>query len=171
MVRQFLSIAIVLSPILCAEPFYDRDEFRHNWRVTKAFTLAVADAMPAERYQFRPTPEEMTFGDLMIHIAYANAVWFQNVTGAKYTDAPPPEGADKATALRWLNETFDFCLARLDKITPEQAAREHRSVWPGRTSVTGREILLSMLLHTAHHRGQAEVYLRLNHIRPPVYTY
>lgn len=35
--------------------------------------------------------------------------------------------------------------------------------------LTGWEVLLAMFVHTAHHRGQAEIYLRNNGIRPPSY--
>jgi uncharacterized damage-inducible protein DinB len=33
----------------------------------------------------------------------------------------------------------------------------------------GRDILLAMYIHVAHHRGQAEIYLRDKGIRPPGY--
>jgi hypothetical protein len=36
------------------------------------FTSAVAKAMPADGYTFRPVPVEMSFGELMMHIATAN---------------------------------------------------------------------------------------------------
>ncbi|HKW97100.1 MAG TPA: hypothetical protein VJN43_05160 [Bryobacteraceae bacterium] len=39
-----------------------------HWRVAKEFTLSVAEAMPAEGYDFKPQPEEMSFGRLMMHI-------------------------------------------------------------------------------------------------------
>jgi uncharacterized damage-inducible protein DinB len=33
----------------------------------------------------------------------------------------------------------------------------------------GRDVLLAMYVHVAHHRGQAEIYLRDNGIKPPSY--
>jgi len=36
-------------------------------------------------------------------------------------------------------------------------------------NLPGREVLLAMYIHVAHHRGQAEIYLRDKGIRPPSY--
>jgi len=37
--------------------------------------------------------------------------------------------------------------------------------------LAGREVLLAMYTHVAHHRGQAEIYLRDKGIRPPPYLF
>ncbi len=37
--------------------------------------------------------------------------------------------------------------------------------------LTGRQLVLGMFVHTAHHRGKAEVYLRANGIKPPDYRF
>jgi hypothetical protein len=47
--------------------------FAKHWQISKEFTLAVAEAMPAEGYDFKPTAEEMSFGQLMVHIAAQNS--------------------------------------------------------------------------------------------------
>ena len=58
-------------------------EFVQSWKNTKAYTLAVAEAMPAESYSFKPAAEEMTFAGQMIHISHANYAWFAGVLGEK----------------------------------------------------------------------------------------
>jgi hypothetical protein len=55
----------------------DTREFIEDWKISKQFTLEVADAMPAESYDFKPNPEEMTFGEQLVHIAVGNAFRFQ----------------------------------------------------------------------------------------------
>ena len=50
--------------------------FAKHWQISKEFTLAVAEAMPAEYYNFKPNPEEMSFGELMNHIAQSNSEAF-----------------------------------------------------------------------------------------------
>ena len=47
--------------------------FAKHWQVSKEFTLAVAEAMPVEDYGFKPQPEELSFGQLMVHIATQNS--------------------------------------------------------------------------------------------------
>ena len=144
-------------------------EFVQSWKNTKAYTLAVAEAMPAESYSFKPTAEEMTFAGQMIHIGNANYAWFAGVLAEKRTIANPKK-EDKATVVAHLRDTFDYCIAALDRITPEQLNQTARGVG-GRESGSGRDALLNMYMHVAHHRGQAVVYLRLKGIAPPDYHY
>lgn len=52
------------------------------------------------------------------------------------------------------------------KLTEEQLSAPHNSP-DGR--LLGREVILAMYIHVAHHRGQAEIYLRDKGIQPPSY--
>jgi len=144
-------------------------EFVQSWKNTKAYTLAVAEAMPAELYGFRPAPEEFSFAGQMIHIAYANYAWFAGVVGEK-REIADAANQEKPAVLTYLRDTFDFCIAALDRITPEQLDKTMPSVG-NRESGSGRDALLNMYMHVAHHRGQAIVYLRLSGIKPPEYRY
>jgi hypothetical protein len=49
-----------------------KDTLVKHWKTSGEFTIAVANAMPAGGYTFRPNPEEMSYGELMAHIAGAN---------------------------------------------------------------------------------------------------
>src|SRR5258708_13577659 len=59
------------------------DEWVHDWEISRDFTLAVAQKMPAELYTFRATPEEMEFGRMTLHIANAILYRFEQVSGVK----------------------------------------------------------------------------------------
>lgn len=150
-------------------------EFVHDWEISKQFTMDVANAMPAELYTFKPNPEEMTFGEQINHIALANAIRFNQITGVKTPfplDLKNPPGADKATALKTLEQSFDYVLAVLPNITNEQLKRTwHIPSWKARTDPDGRAMVMNMFVHTAHHRAQCEVYLRAKGIKPPDYTF
>jgi uncharacterized damage-inducible protein DinB len=164
MLEGLLLLAFALPP----------DEMAAHWKMSKEFTLAVADAMPAEFYDFKPSPEEMSFAGLMFHIASSQAFRFAQVAGVP-SPLKLPEKLDradaKAAARKALEESFDFCIERVAKFTPEQLARAYKVDWYERPEVNGRELLLGMFTHTAHHRGQAEVYLRLKGIKPPAYRF
>ncbi len=71
---------LVLRRPLCANARW-QEEFLKHWKVSKEFTLAVADRMPAGGYASRPNPEEMTFGELMAHIGDANWRNFALIAG------------------------------------------------------------------------------------------
>jgi uncharacterized damage-inducible protein DinB len=66
-----------------------------------------------------------------------------------------------------ISERFVRVLSEIiPKLTAEQLERRHSS--PD-GNLPGREVLLAMYVHVAHHRGQAEIYLRDKGIRPPGY--
>src|SRR5215467_43790 len=55
--------------------------FVKHWQISKEFTLAVAEAMPAESYNFKPNPQEMSFGEMMFWLAKSNASELSQVSG------------------------------------------------------------------------------------------
>jgi uncharacterized damage-inducible protein DinB len=153
----------------------DMQEFVRDWQISKQFTLDVANAMPAELYSFKPNPEEMTFGEQMIHIAGSNVFRFNQITGIKppfgFDPAKPP-ASDKQSVLKLLDQSFDYVIEVLPKITPEQLQRTwHIPSWKGRNDPDGRAMIVNMFVHTAHHRAQCDVYLRAKGIKPPDYTF
>ena len=141
--------------------------FAKHWQIAKEFTLAVAEAMPAESYDFKPNPEELSFGRLMTHIAAQNSDSCASAIGTK--PLAEPAETDRPTAIKFLTDTFDKCAKELDAMPPEQLDKE---VYRFRGQpVLAREALWYTFTHMAHHRGQAEVYLRAKNIKPPAWRF
>lgn len=138
-----------------------------HYQTSKDLTLAVANAMPDASYSFKATSAEMSFGEQMNHIAAAQGHYCAMALGA---DAPVGKTPDnsKAAATKNLNDAFDFCIAGLQKLSDADLTKEMGSA--GRKASVF-ELLLGGFTHTAHHRGQAEVYLRLKGITPPGYKF
>ena len=141
--------------------------FAKHWQISKEFTLAVAEAMPAESYDFKPSSEEMSFGELMIHIATSNSEAFANVAGTEVLARP--SGTHKKTVIKFLTDSFDKCAKDFAAMTPAQLNKMF-DIGEGRQA-TGVEVLGWAFTDTAHHRGQAEVYLRVKNIKPPRYVF
>jgi len=157
------------------ESVLDIEEFVHDWQISKQFKLDVVKAMPGEFYDFKPNPEVMTFGEQMIHIAGANVFRFHQITGLPApfmfdTAHLPP--TNKESALKLLQQSFDCVIAVLPQTTPVQLRQTwHIPSWKGRNDSDGRAMILNMFVHTAHHRAQCEVYMRVKGIKPPDYTF
>jgi uncharacterized damage-inducible protein DinB len=169
---------MLLTLVTLAAPVFgqtDKAILAKHWTATKELTIAVADAMPAEGYGSRPNEEEMSFGQLMIHIAVANNAAFATVAGEK-APAPPDKlskwrdtpAVDKAAAMKFLTESFDYCLKTLDTLSADKL---NAMTGPEGRQLVGYERIWSYFTHTAHHRGQAEVYLRVKNIKPPTYKF
>lgn len=139
-------------------------EYSKHYAALGQLSVSVAQAMPAEQYAFHPHPDSMTFGQLMSHIATTN---YQFCAGLKDSDPPAlPTPTTKDGVVKFLSDSFAYCAAVIPKLTAEQLNQTHNSP-DGRLS--GREVLLAMYIHVAHHRGQAEIYLRDTGIKPPSY--
>ncbi len=139
-------------------------EYSKHLGALSKLSIAVAEAMPPEQYDFRPHPESMTFHQLMSHIATTN---YQFCAGLKDSGAPAmPSPNEKEGVVKFLSDSFDYCSSVISKLTEDQLTKPHNS--PDGT-LPGREVLLAMYIHVAHHRGQAEIYLRDKGIRPPSY--
>ena len=176
MKRVLLAVLAVAIP--AAAQTTQKDVLLKHWKTSGDFTLVVASAMPADAYNFRPTPEEMSFGQLMAHIAMADRNACTQASGLTAPALPPAIEAwtkdsakvdvSKEAATAFVKDIFEFCGRA---ITEMPAANADKVVGPPNRNLTGTEWLWSYFTHTAHHRGQAEVYLRLKGIKPPAYTF
>jgi uncharacterized damage-inducible protein DinB len=138
-----------------------------HWEASKDLSLAVANAMPDADYAFKATPAEMSFGQQMNHIAAANGSYCSAAIGTK---SPIGKAADdtKATAVKNITTAYDFCIDGIKEMTDADLLK---TVSRGGNSVTKFELFWGGFTHAAHHRGQAEVYLRLKGVTPPTYKF
>jgi uncharacterized damage-inducible protein DinB len=154
-----------------------KDALVKHWKVTGELTIAVAEAMPAADYNFRPNPEEMSFGQLMAHIGASDRNACANASGMPAPALPEKIAdyakdtkldVDKDTATAFLKQIFEFCNNAVGSVT---LAQLDKIAGPPARNLTAYEWLWSYFTHTAHHRGQAEVYLRVKGITPPTYAF
>ncbi len=142
--------------------------FQEKWENSKNYLIAVAEAMPEEKYGYRPTEREMTFGEQLIHIR-ENMLWLGN---AYLTDPPNPENntvsaqKDKDTIIQTLTMSFDKVAQIISDVNPDDLSQEVDFFKGTKTKL---QILNLMQDHVTHHRGQLIVYLNLNSIEPPKY--
>jgi uncharacterized damage-inducible protein DinB len=173
--QVLLAAALALwVPSLFAQDSGDAAVKVQLWKTSKEFTLAVADAMPLEHYGFKPDKDEMTFGALMVHIASSQAFRFAQVAGEPMPLKLPkefPKEEAKAQIRQLLEQSFDYCIQKVQAFTPAQLEKSYKVAWYGRPEVNGHLLVMGMFTHTAHHRGQAEVYLRSKGIKPPEYRF
>jgi len=176
MKSNLLTILTVALPVLAQTTV--KDALVQHRKTSAEFSIAVARSMPADSYNFRPDPEEMTFGQLMRHIAAVNLDACVNASGMTRPVLPPKIAelakdkgdvdVEKEAAIELLNDSFDFCNQAVASMSPE---RMNTVVGPAASHLTGFEWLWSDFTHTAHHRGQAVIYLRLKGVKPPDYVF
>jgi uncharacterized damage-inducible protein DinB len=149
-----------------AAPSSSAGEYAKHFAALGKLSLAVASAMPRDGYAFRPHEESMTFGEVLSHIAITN---YQFCAGFKDSAAPKlPVPTDREQVMQLLDSSFAYCTTVLASASAEQLDRAHDS--PD-GHLPGRDLLLAIFVHVAHHRGQAEIYLRDKGLKPPRYQF
>jgi len=167
--RNLLAVAVLLflplgPPIAVPAPSSAAGEYAKHFAALSGLSIAVAQAMPPDQYGFRPHPDSMDFGQLMSHIATTN---YQFCAGLKDSQPPAlPSPTEKDAVVKFLSDSFAYCTDVISNLTDAQLGAAHDS--PD-GHLPGREVLLAMYVHVAHHRGQAEIYLRDKGIKPPSY--
>ncbi len=154
--------SLAVAPAFCAD---FGTEFAKHWVSAKELTIAVAETMPDADYGFKPNSDEMSFGEQIVHIGAANYSYCSRAAGAK-SPYVKPEKNDKASALKVVNESFAYCAETVGGIKDFD-----KQMGPEGKQIGVREIFLGAFAHMAHHRGQAEVYLRVKGLKPPVYKF
>lgn len=169
--NRFLLLAICgLLPLAAQPNLLPMEDFIQDWKNSKKLTIEVAEKMPEEFYSYRPAPEVSTFHALLAHIATSQAFRFAQIKGETLPLKLPKEQT-KQTVISLLNDSFDYVLSVLPKLTEEQLSKTYKVDWRERPTATGRQILLNMFVHTAHHRAQCETYMRSKGVEPPYYLF
>ena len=144
------------------------DVFLEKWQNSKTYLLDVAKAMPEEKYTFKPTEREMTFGEQLLHIK-GNMDWLSTsyFTDEKYDKKKDDTKYSKEEIISMLEKSFDNVFENIKNSKPE-SLKEKVEFFAG--PKTKLQILNLLQDHVTHHRGQLIVYLNLNEIVPPKYV-
>jgi uncharacterized damage-inducible protein DinB len=127
--------------------------------------VAAADAMPAEKFNYKPMPEMNTFAHLTAHITTANNLLCSKISGQAAPDVKleDTDGKDKLVAA--LKASFEFCTTALAGVDDSKLSDSLTLFGTRQTSRAGALITLSDDWYD--HYGTQAVYLRLNGILPP----
>lgn len=129
----------------------------------KTNLLAAAEAMPESNYDFKPVPEEMSFGGWVAHVADAQVGICSTLNGqTRRGDAASK--TSKADLVAALKASFDECDKAYDALTDANAT-ELVAYGRGQNSRAGRLGYNSS--HDQECYGSMAVYMRIKGIVPP----
>jgi len=156
--------------LVSAVPAFSQDvkaDILKHLKVSKEFTLKVAEAMPADAYEFKLTPPQMSFGGQITHLSQGLDFFMSPFLGQKPGDAKPASPS-KADVIAFVKASFDRAIERVEAVKAKQLSETFQTE---EGPHTGMDLLLGMLDHTTHHRASAEMYLRAKGITPPEYNF
>ena len=139
-----------------------------RWKKAKAFTLAVAEAMPADKYNFKPAgiaDEVRTFGEQMVHLGEAEGFYLGRL-GTNGRPPMTPKTFTKDVVVPYLTSLFDWSIGAINDLSDADLTKTYGN---GKMASTGLDLLLNAFVHTAHTRGYSEMYIRAAGVKPPPY--
>lgn len=127
--------------------------------------VAAAEAMPAEKYAYKPSPEMNSYGHLIMHIAQSNTTFCSKISGKAAPDSKLAETDGKDKLVAALKESFAFCTSAMASVDDSKLG-EQFIFFGGRPISRGGALVALAGSWTDHYATQA-IYLRLNGILPP----
>jgi uncharacterized damage-inducible protein DinB len=163
-----LTFVALLVPVAAAAQKSNpvSDALRQSLQRQSKNIEAAAEAMPPDKYSFKPTADQITFGHLMMHIAGSNTNLCAAISGEpKPEDAKLSETDPKDKLVDAVKASFDYCtkvLANLD----DSKLDGQLTLFGGR-SFSRATAMFALSGDWTDHYSAAAMYLRLNGILPP----
>jgi hypothetical protein len=146
-------------------------EIENDWSRNNVLIYGLAEAMPADKYSYKPTPAQQSFGERVLHAAQVNLMLLEAL-GAK-TPAPSIDmnATSKTASMAALQRVGEYGVAVIREFgEPGLTARIDS---PGPMGffmgpkVSRQRVLYFLMTHSQDTYGQLVVYARLNGITPP----
>ena len=167
--KRILVVLLGLVPVIAAAQQSKSpvaDVLRQMLNGREKNTVAAFEEMPADKFNYKPTPEQMTFGHLAAHIADANYYFCSNaadLSRPKMEELKGDEGKDKLVAA--MKASFAFCHEALAKADDSKLNEDIK--WFDGKPRSRAWAALGLASSWSDHYGMAAIYLRLNGLLPP----
>ncbi len=129
---------------------------------------SLAEAIPAEKYAWRPAEGVRSINELFLHVAGAG-FGFPLAMGAAPAPGFEAKGfekstTDKAKTIEWLNKSFAYAIAAVNSMSNADFAKLLPKLGP---DANEGDVIYLMVVHAHEHLGQSIAYARANGIVPP----
>jgi len=166
---RIIAMTIALSSLPClaaAQAAPVSQAFREEAASASKNLIAAAEEMPADKYGYKPTPAQMSFGDIVAHLVEGNDYLCGAISGAKAPARAKVTGAtSKDSLVAELKDSFAFCNESLAKVDDSKLA-DQLPFFGGKTRSRGY-VMFVTVGDWADHYSQSAIYLRLNGLLPP----
>lgn len=142
------------------------------WEEARDHCLEIARAMPEDLYSYKPTDVSKSFAEQMVHIGYTIELLTKRyVQGMEVKpNAPDANSMSKSEILSLLEQGFAYTTQVIHTI--DQAQLDETCVMYHSGNTVSRAFAFFYVQdHLTNHRAKANLYLRMNGIEPPEYTW
>jgi uncharacterized damage-inducible protein DinB len=131
--------------------------------------VSLAQAIPADKYTWRPGDGVRSISELFLHVSGANYGIPTMVTGVAPAAGYQKDGfekstTDKAKIIEQLNKSFTYAISVVQGMSNGDFARPEKKLGPEANS---GDVVYLLVTHAHEHLGQAIADARVNGIVPP----
>ena len=172
--RAAVLLLCVLS-LVCVKPLLAQDDdlaglwqgYNGEWDHVSRHIVALAEAIPADKYSWKPAPNVRTVSEVLMHIASAN-FYLLSITGPKlppdFKDGLEKSVTSKPEVISWLKRSLEAVKDARAKLKPADFQR-HVTIFKRDATVDG--MYLRIIVHVNEHTGQMIAYARTMGVAPP----
>lgn len=143
-------------------------QLRSDWQAQKDMMMKIADAMPENKFSYKSTPPQRSYGEQIMHVASTNVELLKILGGNATAPGFTAESAKtKAEILKALGDSYDYGTALLNEFSEATVLEPVKESPPWLGPASRARIIWTLLAHSMDIYGQMAVYLRLNGIVPP----
>jgi uncharacterized damage-inducible protein DinB len=145
------------------------DAVRSSWNGVKRNIKESAELMPEEHYNFKPTPDVRSFGEILAHVAGASYVFCASAKGEKTPfaeDAFEKTARTKAAIVKATTDAIAYCDGAFTALTDANAGAKVPAAF-GSGDTTRINSLVGHIGHDNEHYGNLVTYFRLKGLVPP----
>ncbi len=168
--KKFLLLAVLLLSGACTHAQLEGiwEGYDGEWGHVSSQLISLAEAIPADKYSWRPAPGVRSVSEVFMHIAIAN-FYLLSITGPKMpadltSDDLEKTVTGKADVISWLKRSLDAVKTARAQLKPGDLQR--KVVIQGKHT-TVDAMYLRIIIHDNEHMGQLVAYARMNGIVPP----
>ena len=122
--NQFFATVFFLFGLITVTQAQTANDMVKEWERAKAYTREYLDAMPADKYSLKPTPEMRSFADQMLHMTDGNygiaaaAAGIQSPVGIGAAEKWADKSKDAVT--KQVMDSYDFVIKTIKGMKPAQ---------------------------------------------------
>jgi hypothetical protein len=138
-----------------------------DWAAQKEMFVSAADAMPDDKFDYKPTPAQQSYAVRIMHVVQANQLLAGLLGGKTPVPAVNMKAATKAEVMTALRQSMDYWDVVLKEFTDQQLNERVAAGGFMGPSASRLRLIYGSMQHSLDIYGQMVVYLRLNGIVPP----
>lgn len=143
-------------------------ELLETWNNTGKKLIEMAEDFPEDKYDFQPTEEVRSFGQMLRHVAASNFRYVRQAQGREYNreEFAPEKFTNKADIAALVKQSYEEGAELLRQATDRDMIEPVQNPY-GDYSTSGYAYWMQALEHAAEHYGNLVVYYRVSGLVPP----